>query len=59
MCGFKVVKVKKVVTALNNRHGVKCEANTEVGFTGVSVEPYINGQKKVEKHYKDRKLEGL
>ena len=53
------VKEEKVVTYLQNRNGIKYELDTEVGFTGVYVEEYINGQKKVEKHYKDGKLEGL
>jgi D-serine dehydratase len=57
--GLKEVKVEKVVTHLQNRHGIKYEPSTEVGFTGVYVEEYINGQKKVEKHYKDGEEDGL
>jgi antitoxin component YwqK of YwqJK toxin-antitoxin module len=47
------------VTFLQDRDGVKYEPNTEVGFTGVYVEKYDNGQKKLEEHYKNGKLVGI
>ena len=50
---------EKVVSSLQDRGGVKYEKNSEVPFTGVLVEKYENGQKKLEEHYKDGKLEGL
>jgi len=50
---------EKEVTSLQDRGGVKYEINSEVGFTGKYVESYKDGQKKVEKHYKDGKLDGL
>jgi hypothetical protein len=50
---------EKVVTYLQDRNGIKYEVNTEVGFTGVYVEKWDNGQKKKEEHYRDGKLGGL
>ena len=49
---------KKVVTYLQDRDGVKYEKNHEVGFTGVYVEKYKNGQKEGEGNYKDGKFVG-
>jgi antitoxin component YwqK of YwqJK toxin-antitoxin module len=53
------VKEEQVVTSLQDRNGLMYELNTEVGFTGVFVEKYDNGQKKTENHYKDGKLDGF
>jgi len=41
---------EKEVSSLQNRRGVKYEKNTEVGFTGVLVEKWDNGQKMKEEH---------
>ena len=50
---------EKEVSYLQDRNGIKYEINSEVGFTGKYVKKYENGQKLVERHYKDGKLEGL
>jgi len=50
---------EKEVTSLQDRGGVKYEVNSEVGFTGKYVEYSENGQKKLENHYKNGKLDGL
>ena len=49
---------EEVVTYLQDRDGVKYEKNHEVGFTGVYVEKYKNGQKEGEGNYKDGKFVG-
>jgi antitoxin component YwqK of YwqJK toxin-antitoxin module len=46
------------VTYLQDRHGIKYEVNSEVGYTGKYVEWFKNGQKKLEKNYKNGKEEG-
>jgi len=50
---------EKEVSSLQDRGGVKYEINSEVGFTGVYVEYYEDGQKKVEEHLKLGKRDGL
>ena len=50
---------EKVVSYLQDRGGVWYEKNTEVPFTGVLVETYDDGQKWIEKHYKDGKGDGV
>ncbi len=50
---------EKEVTSLQDRNGIKYEVNSVESFTGKYVKYYDNGQKKVEKHYKDGKLDGL
>jgi len=50
---------EKEVTSLQDRGGVKYEVNSETSFTGRLVKKYENGQKTVEEHYKDGKLDGL
>ena len=50
---------EKEVSSLQDRGGIKYEINQEEPFTGKYVKYYDNGQKKVEKHYKDGKLDGL
>ena len=41
------------------RGGLRYEVNSETPFTGVAVDKYENGQKKVEGTWKDGKEEGL
>ena len=50
---------EKEVTFLQDRNGIRYEVNSEVGFTGKYVEYFKNGQKLIEKDYKNGKLEGL
>lgn len=50
---------EKEVTSLQDRGGVKYEVNSETSFRGKLVKKYENGQKTVEEHYKDGKLDGL
>ena len=41
------------------RDGLMYEGDSETPFTGVAVEKHENGQKKLERTFKDGKLEGL
>jgi len=50
---------EKIVTELQDRGGTKYEKNTEEPFTGKYVKYYEDGQKKLEEHYKNGKLEGI
>ena len=50
---------EKGVPLLQERNGIQYEVNSEVGFTGKYVEYFKNGQKLIEKDYKNGKLEGL
>ena len=50
---------EKGVPFLQERNGIQYEVNSEVGFTGKYVEYFKNGQKLIEKDYKNGKLEGL
>jgi antitoxin component YwqK of YwqJK toxin-antitoxin module len=47
------------VPYLQEKNGIEYEVNSEIPFTGKYVEKYENGQKKLEKHYKDGELNGL
>ena len=53
-CGQKVVDSSKLL----ERSGLNYEINSDKPFTGVAVEYWSNGQKKIEAEYHDGKLQG-